>query len=364
MQAKRGATVALSSVSQVYEHGVTAVSNISLKVEAGEFLTFLGPSGSGKSTTLLIVAGFLHPTQGDVWIDDRIVTTVPTYKRNLGFVFQDYALFPHMSVFENIAFPLRVRRSSREEIETRVRNVLGLVQLAGLELRKPSQLSGGQQQRVALARALVFDPPVLLMDEPLGALDRQLRKDMQIEIRALQQKLGLTVIYVTHDQEEALLMSDRIAVLYRGRIEQIGTPQDLYEEPVSRFVAEFIGEMNCLEATIEEVGNQRWRGRTHSGVRLEGALLRPVTVGTSLVVGLRPEKIHVDEPKSSDRTEVKGYVEEVAYVGEWRKYRVRVEDERLWAKVPNVETRNNVTRGQLVALSWRPADAKILEVKG
>ena len=230
---------------------VVAVDNVSLSLSKGEFLTFLGPSGSGKSTTLYAIAGFDIPTEGDIRIEGKSILSIPSHKRNIGMVFQRYTLFPHLTISENIAFPLRVRRRSAAEISARVKEMIALVRLEGFEHRMPSQLSGGQQQRVALARALAYDPPVLLMDEPLSALDKKLRDELQIEIRRIHQQTGVTILYVTHDQEEALRLSDRIAVFNHGRIEQIGSGNELYRSPKTRFVAGFIGDSNFLR--VEQV---------------------------------------------------------------------------------------------------------------
>ncbi|WP_157252103.1 ABC transporter ATP-binding protein [Nonomuraea typhae] len=226
--------------------GSLALDEVSLRVAAGEFMTLLGSSGSGKSTLLNVVAGFTEPTSGSVLVDGGDITGVPPHRRELGMVFQHYALFPHMSVFENVAFPLRRRKVRGEELRRRVRRALEVVELGALGERRPAQLSGGQQQRVALARAIVFQPRVLLMDEPLGALDKRLREQLQLEIKRLHRELGITFVFVTHDQEEALTMSDRVALLREGRIVQVGTPQELYEKPASRYVAEFLGESNLL----------------------------------------------------------------------------------------------------------------------
>src|SRR6266567_8624280 len=242
----KSACVAVRDLSKSYGPA-TAVSGVSINVRAGEFLSLLGPSGSGKTTLLMMIAGFEAPTAGAIHIDDRDITELAPNKRNIGMVFQRYALFPHMSVADNIAFPLRMRRTPKAEIRRRVEAALALVQLEEYGGRLPSQLSGGQQQRIAVARALVFEPPVLLMDEPLGALDKNLREQMQIEIKRIQQSLGVTVIYVTHDQEEALTMSDRIAVMRNGCLEQIGSPTELYDNPATSFVADFVGKTNFLE---------------------------------------------------------------------------------------------------------------------
>ena len=228
-----------------------ALDGISLRVEPGEFVSLLGPSGSGKTTTLNLIAGFAKPTEGDIIMDGRPIAELPPHRRHIGVVFQHYALFPHMTAAENVAFPLRQRRVSRAEIHERVGNALELVELGALRGRQPRELSGGQQQRVALARAIVFNPRLLLMDEPLGALDRRLRDSLQRQIKRLHQELGITFVYVTHDQDEALALSERVAVFHRGRIEQVGSPVELYEDPNSRFVAEFLGESNLLAGSIE-----------------------------------------------------------------------------------------------------------------
>jgi putative spermidine/putrescine transport system ATP-binding protein len=275
-----------------------AVDGVDLEVRRGEFLTLLGPSGSGKTTTLRLVAGFMSPSGGSIEIDGRDMTRVPPYQRDVGMVFQNYALFPHMTAAQNVAFPLRMRGRPRAEIERRVADALGLVKLGGLGARYPRQLSGGQQQRIALARAVVFEPRLLLMDEPLGALDRKLRKSLQLEIMHVARQLEATVVYVTHDQEEALMMSDRIAIFSAGRIQQLGTGEDLYDRPSSLFVADFIGESNILRGRFEreadgsgggwiQAGSSRWRvGRRAS----EAAALDD---GAAAALIVRPERTRI-----------------------------------------------------------------------
>ena len=272
---------------------VTAVEDVSLDIARGEFVTFLGPSGSGKSTTLYAIAGFEDPTSGDVLLEGKSILKVPPHKRNIGMVFQRYTLFPHLTVAENVAFPLRVRGRPAAEIDARVKEMLALVRLEGLSSRLPVQLSGGQQQRVALARALAYDPPVLLMDEPLSALDKKLREEIQIEIRRIHQETGVTILYVTHDQEEALRLSDRIAVFNRGRIEQLGSGEDLYLRPATRFVAGFIGDSNFLDVTAAQVSGDKAEitlpdGSRMSGVQVHGTSRSP-TEGAALMV--RPQKL-------------------------------------------------------------------------
>jgi putative spermidine/putrescine transport system ATP-binding protein len=275
---------------------VQVIKNLSLDIARGEFVSLLGPSGSGKTTLLMLLAGFEHPTAGSIVLDGKRVDHLPPHRREMGVVFQNYALFPHMSVADNVAFPLKMRGMERGETEDRVKTALDMVQLSALRDRRPAQLSGGQQQRVALARALVFEPAVVLMDEPLGALDKQLREQMQLDIRALHKRLELTVVFVTHDQSEALTMSDRIAVFNHGIIEQIGTPRDIYDHPKTKFVAEFIGETNLLEGTV--------KGHEADGTTIELASDRHLTVtrtdallpGARVLVSVRPERILIGPP--------------------------------------------------------------------
>jgi len=274
---------------------VKAVDNVSLTVPRGEFLTLLGPSGSGKTTILNIIAGFEMPTSGEVLLDEQPITLLPPEKRNFGMVFQGYALFPHLSVFDNIAFPLKMRHRPTEEIQRKVNDAMELVQLNGLADRLPRKLSGGQQQRVALARALVHTPDILLLDEPLGALDRKLRADVQVELKLLHQCIGTSFIYVTHDQEEALSMSSRIAIIRDGRFVQIGSPNDLYERPATRFVADFLGKSNFIYATINQAngdgfiyaaGPHRFH-QSVSGVSFQS--------GDKVLIAIRPEKILIHD---------------------------------------------------------------------
>jgi len=274
----------------------TAVKDVTMNVAKGEFMTFLGPSGSGKSTTLYILAGFQDPTDGDILVNGKSLLSTPSHQRNIGMVFQRYTLFPHLSVGENVAFPLRIRRRPQAEIAERVKAALKLVRLDGFEDRKPALMSGGQQQRVALARALVYNPPVLLMDEPLSALDKKLREEIQFEIRRIHQETGVTILYVTHDQEEALRLSDRIAVFSQGEIDQIGTGQELYANPATHFVAGFIGDSNFIETEIlsSEGGEARLAlpgGTVVDGVPMHGG--KPAGKKASLL--LRPERLSLSQ---------------------------------------------------------------------
>ncbi len=340
---QRGARLELIGLTKVYGD-VVAADQVTLDIAPGEFITLLGPSGSGKTTTLMMVAGFVLPTAGQILVNGEDIAFQPPHKRNIGMVFQNYALFPHMTVAENIAFPLKMRKWSREQIRQAVREVLQLVRLPGFEERFPRQLSGGQQQRVALARALVFRPPVLLMDEPLGALDKKLREEMQLEIKHIQESTHTTTIYVTHDQEEALTMSDRIAVMNGGRIEQVGTPRELYEQPVSQFVADFIGESNFLSGRVEP-GDGRFFLVTPEGWRVSIPVSDSVQPGDQVSVALRPERIVIGD--GSGDNVVEGTIEEIIYVGEATKFRVRLEHGRwLTVKQPS----------RLETMRWRRGD--------
>ncbi|MGH7536603.1 MAG: ABC transporter ATP-binding protein, partial [Gemmatimonadales bacterium] len=327
MSATPPPAVQLQAVSKRFgEHA--AVEGVSLAIAAGEFFSLLGPSGCGKTTTLRIVAGFEMPSAGSVFLNGVEITTRPAHLRQVGMVFQNYALFPHLSVFENIAFPLRLRRTDAGEIRHRVSHALEMVRLPGLDARMPAQLSGGQQQRVALARALVFQPSVVLLDEPLGALDLKLRKAMQLELKTLQREIGLTFVYVTHDQEEALTMSDRIAVMDRGRVLQVDDPRTIYERPTSRFVADFIGVSNFLPGRVRELGVEAAIELTGGGV--VGAEPRAdLTVGQTVTVAVRPERMRL-EPASAEGAAgrapgwnaLPGVIRELVYSGSDTQYLV------------------------------------------
>ena len=341
---------------------VVAVDEISLHVDEGEFLTLLGPSGSGKTTTLMMIAGFELPTAGKIFIRGKDVMMVPPHERNIGMVFQNYALFPHMTVSNNVAFPLKMRKLSKKEIIQRVGRVLEIVKLPGFENRLPRQLSGGQQQRVALARALVYDPPLLLMDEPLGALDKKLREHMQIEIRNLQRELIITSLYVTHDQQEALTMSDRVAVFDQGKIQQVGTPDELYEKPSNPFVADFIGESNFIAGHI--VGLEDDSAIMTSEDR-EIEIPCPRTSGLvmeqKVQLVIRPEKIRFVEPSFNPLVRVDGVVEELIYSGEVRRYTIRISHEQT------IDLKQQIMHGvkafrkeDRVSVGWSLEDSKIL----
>ena len=342
---------------------VAAVSNVSLEINEGEFMTFLGPSGSGKTTTLMMIAGFLFPTSGDIRIGADSIVSKPAHKRNIGIVFQNYSLFPHMTVFDNIAFPLKMRKRGPGDIQERVGRFLELVKLAGFEQRYPKQLSGGQQQRVALARALVFDPPILLMDEPLGALDKNLREAMQLEIKDIQERLQITTIYVTHDQSEALTMSDRIVVMNNGGIEQIGTAEELYERPANRFVASFIGESNFLEGRVTHVGQDTIQITSDAGIRFDIPNEHRLEIGESVCTVLRPEKLSfiAGGKKPSGWNMVEGVIDEDIYLGEIRRYKVEIlEGQVLSLKTPNVAEAEHYKRGSRVNVGWKWSDGIVV----
>ena len=356
-----GAHVSFDRIEKRYG-AVVAVDEVSLDIAPGEFVTLLGPSGSGKTTTLMMLAGFEVPTIGEIFVDGDPIAAVPPYRRNIGMVFQNYALFPHMTVGENIAFPLQMRKMSRAEIVRHTAEVLALVGLPGYEGRYPRQLSGGQQQRIAVARALVFNPRVLLMDEPLGALDKQLRERLQLEIKALHEQLGVTIIYVTHDQEEALVMSDRIAVMNEGRIEQCGPPTELYDEPATRFVASFIGESNFIDGVVQS------RDGDSALVAVPGigevrALCAPdVRTDSPAAVTVRPEKIvAAGDGATEDMNVVAGTVEDVVFVGEMRRYVVVLPGgQRLVLKVQNRSGVEHFSRGDAMRVAWNVRDSRIV----
>jgi spermidine/putrescine transport system ATP-binding protein len=334
-----------------------AVDDVSLEIPHGSFFALLGPSGCGKTTTLRMIGGFEEPDAGAIYLGERPVTGLPPYRRDVNTVFQSYALFPHLSVFENVAFGLRRKGMKGPQLDGRVREILGLVDLAGVEKRKPRQLSGGQQQRVALARALVNKPQVLLLDEPLGALDLKLRKQMQLELKALQHELGITFVHVTHDQEEAMTMADQIAVMNRGRIEQLGTPTELYERPRTAFVARFLGASNLLPGTVSGKGVVRLDG---GGGEVRIAPEALPESGSRIAVGIRPEKLAFGARDGGNR--LAGTVVESAYVGVATQYLVDTPSGRLTVYVQNVEPgANAVATGLPVELSFDPEAAFVVD---
>ena len=338
---------------------VLAVDDVTLEVRPGELVTLLGPSGSGKTTLLNVVAGFEPPTAGEVYLGERRITGEPPNRRNVGMVFQDLALFPHLTVFENVAFPLRLRKVAEPEVRARVGEALALVRLEGLDARAPRQLSGGQQQRVALARALVFRPPLLLMDEPFGALDRSLRERLQGELRQLQRRLGITVLFVTHDQAEAMALSDRIVVIDRGRLQQVGRPEELYEAPANPFVADFIGESNVLRCAAVSPAGGLLRVRTAGGSELDVAPAAKAGEARHLV--LRPESLRLHADGQPRPHAVAGVVEDAIYLGGLVKYLVRINaDEVLIVRAPKPAGTRPLAPGTAVQVAWEPGDLRLL----
>ncbi|MFO7631026.1 MAG: ABC transporter ATP-binding protein [Caldilinea sp.] len=341
---------------------VAAVKNISLQITDGEFFALLGPSGCGKTTSLRMVAGFELPTEGEIFIRGRPMGKTPPYQRPVNTVFQSYALFPHMTIGENVAFGLQMKSVGKQEIQQRVGDALEMVRLSGYERRKPKQLSGGQQQRIALARALVNRPEVLLLDEPLGALDLKLRKEMQLELKKLQREVGITFVFVTHDQEEALTMSDRIAVMEAGVALQVGSANDIYEHPNCRFVADFIGDTNFLEGTITEVDFGKARVDLVGGVSVWAHTPRPVTPGQSVTVTVRPEKMHI-RPTATDLNQVTGYVTDIVYIGTDTHYGVILSGGqaiRVREQNYSAESRLLANEGEAVSVRFSIEAARVL----
>ena len=344
-----------------------AVDNVSLEIKDGEFFSLLGPSGCGKTTCLRMIAGFELPTEGDIKIAGLAMGATPPYRRPVNTVFQNYALFPHMTVYENVAFGLEMKKVAKPEIKRRVTEVLEMVRLPQLADRRPRQLSGGQQQRIALARALVNRPQVLLLDEPLSALDLKLRKAMQFELKELQRQVGITFVFVTHDQEEAITMSDRIAVMNEGRIQQMGEPVEIYERPNNRFVADFIGETNFILGEVTEIQPDRTLVALGQDLKMAGQSNEDVKVGQQVTLAIRPEKIKLEANSRvvSDLSHIPALIEEAIYIGTDTRYTVRIADQQpVVIRVQNVG--NDVVsnrpfqRGEQVYLSWNTENALVL----
>ena len=352
-----GIAVELTGVTRRFGQ-VTAVDEVNLQIGDGEFFSLLGPSGCGKTTTLRMIAGLEFPTEGSVRIYGEEMGLRPPNKRPVNTVFQSYALFPHMTVARNVGFGLEMRKVPPAEIASRVETAIGLVRLGGMDKRKPAQLSGGQQQRVALARALVNQPRVLLLDEPLGALDLKLRQAMQVELKDLQERLGIAFIYVTHDQEEALTMSDRIGVMHQGRLLQVGTPEDIYEHPRTRFVADFIGETNFMPVTVAGPGEVRLPG---------GETVKAVThsaAGTEATLAVRPEKVSVHrqgEPVPPGRNCLPGVVKRRVYLGNSLYYHIDLGAATIRSRHENAPGAPQLAEGESVGAAWDPASGEALE---
>jgi putative spermidine/putrescine transport system ATP-binding protein len=353
--------VVFDDVCKTYDGLANVVDHLRLEIGEGEFLSLLGPSGSGKTTTLMMLAGFERPTAGHIRLRGESIERLPPYRRNFGMVFQNYALFPHMTVGENLAFPLSVRGTGKADAAQRVRRALEMVRLPGYESRLPGQLSGGQQQRVAVARALVFEPQLILMDEPLGALDKQLREEMQLELRGLHERLGITMVYVTHDQSEALTMSDRIAVFHLGRIQQVADPQTIYERPANLFVASFIGESNRLPAQLAEShGDGRCTARLADGTLLRGLAAAPCGEAGRAVVAVRPERIAVTAAApGTPENSLGGTVEETIFLGGHLRVRLKCAAGEVVASVPIQDAAEVPPAGSRAVAHWPAASTVI-----
>jgi len=355
--------VKFDKVDKSYDGKVLVVKDLNLDIAEGEFITMLGPSGSGKTTCLMMLAGFETPTNGEIYLEGNPISNIPPHKRGIGMVFQNYALFPHMTVYENLAFPLRVRKFLKDETDKKVEKALSMVSLSGFGSRMPAQLSGGQQQRVAVARALVFDPAVVLMDEPLGALDKNLRESMQYEIKHIHESIGVTVVYVTHDQSEALTMSNRIAVFNDGKVQQLSSPDKLYEEPVNSFVAEFIGENNTFQGEVEDISNDRCKIKLDLGGEIFANPIRVKSKGEKSIVSLRPERAIIDPEEKMDN-KFKGKIEEVIYHGDHTRVRLDLlGNKEFILKVPNSSARMDIKLGNEIKIGWNSFDARALDPK-
>ena len=357
------AFVRFKGVQKSYDGETLVVKNFNLDIEAGEFVTMLGPSGSGKTTCLMMLAGFEPATHGEIYLDGVPINNVPPHKRGIGMVFQNYALFPHMTVSENLAFPLQVRKMDKSEVESRVQRALEMVRLPEFGDRRPGQLSGGQQQRVAVARALVFDPQLVLMDEPLGALDKNLREEMQYEIKHIHESLGVTVVYVTHDQAEALTMSNRIAVFDDGIVQQLAAPDVLYEKPDNAFVAGFIGENNRLMGKVTaiegDICNVELEG---AGGAVQALRVNVGAVGDRTTLSLRPERVTISPADGTTDNACPARVEELIYLGDHIRTRLTVSgNDQFIVKVPNAHGHILLNRGDEVNVGWATEDCRALD---
>ncbi|MEP3234128.1 MAG: ABC transporter ATP-binding protein [Hyphomicrobiales bacterium] len=349
------------NVQKSYDGEILVVKNLNLDINKGEFVTMLGPSGSGKTTCLMMLAGFEAATHGEILLGDQPINNIPPHKRGIGMVFQNYALFPHMTVGENLAFPLQVRKLSKAVQEEKVKRALDMVQMGAFIGRRPAQLSGGQQQRIALARALVFEPELILMDEPLGALDKQLREHMQYEIKHIHENLGVTVVYVTHDQSEALTMSNRVAVFNDGVVQQLSSPQALYEQPENSFVAQFIGENNKLNGKIEGTDGNICAVRLADGNSIS-ALGVNAQSGGDTTLSIRPERIVVNPSDDQVDSKLSGKIAELIYLGDHIRARMSVSgNDEFIVKVPNNEHAVSLSEGDEVVVGWRANDCRALD---
>ncbi|MEM6695589.1 MAG: ABC transporter ATP-binding protein [Pseudomonadota bacterium] len=358
-----GAFVEFDRVQKSYDGETLVVKDLNLSIAKGEFLTMLGPSGSGKTTCLMMLAGFETATNGEIRLAGREINNIPPHKRGIGMVFQNYALFPHMTVAENLSFPREVRKMGKDEREAKVQRALDMVQMGAFGGRRPAQLSGGQQQRIALARALVFEADLVLMDEPLGALDKQLREHMQFEIKHIADNLGITVVYVTHDQTEALTMSDRVAVFNDGRIQQLDPPDTLYEEPQNSFVAQFIGENNTLQGRVTKINDRVAEVTLDSGGVIDTVPVNVSEVGARTQVSIRPERVEVNRDRlAPDAHTLQAEVLEFIYMGDIYRTRLRVAgNDNFIVKTRNAPDQRRMTPGEMIEIGWRPQDCRALD---
>ena len=353
--------VKFEHVEKTYDGVQLVVHDLNIDIAKGEFLTLLGPSGSGKTTTLMMLAGFETATAGEIYLDGKPINAIAPEHRDIGMVFQNYALFPHMSVEENVGFPLSVRKVPPAVAKEKIAKALAKVGLGGFEMRRPAQMSGGQQQRVAVARALVFEPKLVLMDEPLSALDKQLREQLQYEIKRLHEDLGITIVYVTHDQTEALAMSDRVAVFHQGRIQQIDTPTNLYERPANAFVAQFIGENNTLQGRVISVNADRCRVELPDGVQMDAMAVGALRAGANTRLSVRPERVHLN-PSSPMETQVTATVVDVIYLGRYARVRLKTCGlEEFIVTLPNDGRDLVLASGTQLALGWNVSDCRALD---
>lgn len=355
--------VVFDRVQKSYDGETLVVKDLNLSIAKGEFLTMLGPSGSGKTTCLMMLAGFETATHGDIRLGGQPINNIPPHKRGIGMVFQNYALFPHMTIAENLAFPLEVRKMGKSEREEKIKRALDMVEMGAFGGRRPSQLSGGQQQRVALARALVFEPELVLMDEPLGALDKQLREKMQFEITDLAHNLGITTVYVTHDQTEALTMSDNVAVFDDGRIQQLAPPDLLYEKPENSFVAQFIGENNTLEGVVTEISGDTCVVRLDDGEELDATPINVSKVGERTKVSIRPERVEYNKERLQEGAHtLKAEVLEFIYMGDIFRTRLRVAgNDEFIIKTRNAPDVERLKPGQQIEIGWLSQDCRALD---
>lgn len=354
--------VVFDSVQKTYDGETLVVKNFNLDMDQGEFITLLGPSGSGKTTCLMMMAGFEVPTHGQILLDGTPITRLPPHKRGIGMVFQNYALFPHMTVAENLAFPLQVRNLPKGTVEEKVKRALSMVKLEQFGDRRPAQLSGGQQQRVAVARSLVFEPPLVLMDEPLGALDKNLREEMQFEIKHLHEELGISMIYVTHDQSEALTMSDRIAVFDDGIVQQLATPEALYERPENAFVASFIGENNAFVGEISQQTNDQVDVRLPSGDVIHALPVNISDKNSKTTLSLRPERVCINPEPGSVPNILDAQVKEVIYMGDHLRTRFEVAgNPEFIVKTPNSSAVHRYMAGDTISVGWTVNDCRALD---